>query len=124
MLRADLPKENIDGEALLWAAGRLAKLRHKNKSIVVISDGASVDDSTLNENGGAYLERHLLQVISELEKDSSIMLSAVGIGHDVSKYYRRGKKVSTPADLGMQLIDVIKAVFKPEEQAPSDQLVG
>lgn len=122
MLRPDLLKENVDGEALQWAVSRLAKLPHKRKALVVISDGAPVDDSTLSVNPANYLERHLLHVISMLGKDPSIALSAIGIGYDVSRYYRNGRTVHTPDDLGTGLLDVLTRVLIPgnevQELAP------
>jgi cobaltochelatase CobT len=108
MLRPDLLKENVDGEALLWAAGRLQALPHRHKLLIVISDGAPVDDSTLLQNGKDYLDRHLRQVISELETGSTLTIAAIGIAHDISGHYRLGKTINTPMDLGTALLDVIK----------------
>jgi cobaltochelatase CobT len=111
MLRPDLPKENIDGEALAWAAQRMQKMPYPHKFLIVISDGAPVDDSTLTENSADYLERHLLSVIEGIEEGGAINLAAIGIGHDVTRYYRNGHTVRTPEDLGSALIEKIKALL-------------
>ena len=87
MMREGLLKENIDGEALLWAHNRLIARPEERRILMVISDGAPVDDSTASANGGSYLERHLRQVIEWIEKRSSAELIAIGIGHDVTRYY-------------------------------------
>lgn len=90
MLRPDLPKENIDGEAVEWARDRLKRLTQSRKFLIIISDGAPVDDSTLMENGSDYLLRHLRSVVGEIEAEGEIRLSAIGIGHDVTSYYSDG----------------------------------
>lgn len=108
MLRPDLPKENVDGEAVEWAAARLRLLGLRQKFLIVISDGAPVDDSTLQENGTHYLSDHLRSVIATIEAGRDIRLSAVGIGHDVTPYYGMGPIVQTPNDLGETLIGMIK----------------
>src|SRR5690606_2687360 len=87
MLREGLLKENIDGEALLWAHHRLLSRPEQRKIIMVISDGAPVDDSTLSANPGNYLEEHLIRVIQWIETKSPVQLLAIGIGHDVTRYY-------------------------------------
>ena len=87
MMREGLLKENIDGEALLWAHNRLIARPEERRILMVISDGAPVDDSTASANGGSYLERHLRQVIEWIEKESPVELIAIGIGHDVTRYY-------------------------------------
>ena len=87
MMREGLLKENIDGEALLWAHNRLIARPEERRILMVISDGAPVDDSTASANGGSYLERHLRQVIEWIEKRSPVELIAIGIGHDVTRYY-------------------------------------
>ena len=87
MMREGLLKENIDGEALLWAHNRLIARPEERRILMVISDGAPVDDSTASANGGSYLERHLRQVIEWIEKKSPVELIAIGIGHDVTRYY-------------------------------------
>jgi hypothetical protein len=89
MMRKGLLKENIDGEALLWAHNRLIARPEERRILMVISDGAPVDDSTASANGGSYLERHLRQVIDWIEKRSTVELIAIGIGHDVTRYYSR-----------------------------------
>jgi len=99
MLRKDLLKENIDGEAIEWAASRLRQRRESHKYLIVLSDGAPVDDSTLYENGGDILERHLLSVIHEIAQAGDIQLAAIGIGHDVDRYYSRSITVAAPEEL-------------------------
>src|SRR3546814_701422 len=89
MLREGILKENIDGEALLWAHSRLIARTEQRRILMVISDGAPVDDSTLSVNPGNYLERHLREVIGFIENRSPVELLAIGIGHDVTRYYRR-----------------------------------
>ena len=89
MLREGLLKENIDGEALMWAHDRLVGRPEQRRILMVISDGAPVDDSTLSVNPGNYLERHLRDVIEYIEQCSPVELAAIGIGHDVTRYYRR-----------------------------------
>src|SRR3546814_11450392 len=92
MMREGLLKENIDGEALLWAHSRLLARPEERKILMVISDGAPVDDSTLSVNSGSYLERHLRQVIGWIETRSTVELTAIGIGHAVNRYYTRAVK--------------------------------
>jgi len=104
MLRSDLPKENVDGEALEWAANRLRSRKERRKILVVLSDGAPVDDSTLLANDLGFLERHLWQVVGELERSNDIYLTAIGIGFDVSRYYRNVAVVQSPDDLGEVLV--------------------
>lgn len=108
MLRLDLLKENIDGEAIEWAASRLSERAESNKHLIVISDGASVDDSTLQANRGDYLEAHLIAVIRAIERAGDIQLAAVGINHDVGRYYRHSATVNTPDDLGRALLGLIE----------------
>lgn len=100
MLRESLLKENIDGEALLWAYQRLLKQPVKRRILLVISDGAPVDDSTLNHNNKSYLEQHLRTVIKHLEQVAGIELLAIGIGHDVRDYYQHAVMLTDPAKLG------------------------
>ena len=88
MMREGLLKENIDGEALIWAHNRLMARPESRRILMVISDGAPVDDSTLSVNAGNYLDKHLRQVIDEIETKSPVELVAIGIGHDVTRYYR------------------------------------
>jgi Cobalamin biosynthesis protein CobT VWA domain len=111
MLREELLKENLDGEAIQWAASRLRKREESRKFIILVSDGAPVDDSTLVENAGAYLENHLRSVIQEIAQAGDIQLSAIGIGHAVDRYYERSITVSTPDDLGTALLELIEQLF-------------
>ncbi|HUN13215.1 MAG TPA: cobaltochelatase subunit CobT, partial [Rhabdaerophilum sp.] len=89
MMREGLLKENIDGEALDWAHNRLLARREQRRILMMISDGAPVDDTTLSVNSGNYLEKHLRQIIEQIETRSPVELIAIGIGHDVTRYYRR-----------------------------------
>jgi len=114
MMREGLLKENIDGEALLWAHNRLAARSEERRILMVISDGAPVDDSTLSVNSGNYLERHLRQVIEWIETRSPVELIAIGIGHDVTRYYRRAVTIMDAEQLGGVLIEQLAALF--EEQ--------
>ncbi len=111
MMREGLLKENIDGEALLWAHGRLLARPEERRILLVISDGAPVDDSTASANGGTYLERHLRQVIGWIEGRSSIELAAIGIGHDVTRYYSRAVTIMDAEQLGGALIEQLAALF-------------
>jgi cobaltochelatase CobT len=111
MMREGLLKENIDGEALLWAHGRLLARPEERRILLVISDGAPVDDSTASANGGTYLERHLRQVITWIEGRSSIELAAIGIGHDVTRYYSRAVTIMDAEQLGGALIEQLAALF-------------
>lgn len=104
MLRPDLPKENVDGEALEWAAARLRARPERRKILVVLSDGAPVDDATLAANGADYLDRHLRLVVDAIEQSGDIELVAIGIGFDVGRYYTNSKVVQTPKDLGAALV--------------------
>lgn len=108
MLRPDLLKENVDGEALIWASERLAARPEKRKIIVVISDGAPVDDSTLDANGPDILVAHLREVIADIESKGDIELFAVGIGFDVARYYAVSKTIKTAQDLGISLIKLLE----------------
>jgi cobaltochelatase CobT len=94
MLRPDLLRENVDGEALDWAYGLLKVRTERYKLLLVISDGAPVDDSTLMQNGGTYMERHLRSVIETIEADTSVTLAAFGVGFEVSRYYQRSASVA------------------------------
>jgi cobaltochelatase CobT len=111
MMREGLLKENIDGEALLWAHGRLLARPEERRILLVISDGAPVDDSTASANGGTYLERHLRQVIGWIEGRSNIELAAIGIGHDVTRYYSRAVTIMDAEQLGGALIEQLAALF-------------
>ncbi len=119
MMREGLLKENIDGEALAWAHKRLQGRPERRRILMMISDGAPVDDSTLSVNTGNYLEQHLRQVIEEIETRSSVELIAIGIGHDVTRYYRRAVTITDPAELAGAMTDKLVELF--EEDGPSEQ---
>ena len=112
MMREGLLKENIDGEALLWAHRRLLARPEERRILMVISDGAPVDDSTASANGGNYLERHLRTVIGWIETRSSVELSAIGIGHDVTRYYSRAVTIMDAEQLGGALIEQLATLFE------------
>ncbi|MGF1624848.1 MAG: cobaltochelatase subunit CobT [Alphaproteobacteria bacterium] len=116
MLREGLLKENIDGEALLWAHTRLLARPEQRRILMVISDGAPVDDSTLSVNAGNYLERHLRAVIEWIEKFSTVELVAIGIGHDVTRYYQRAVTLVDAEQLGGTMMDQLAGLFD-EDQA-------
>jgi len=111
MLREGLLKENIDGEAILWAHSRLMARPEQRRILMVISDGAPVDDSTLSANPGNYLEKHLREVIGWIEGRSGVELLAIGIGHDVTRYYRRAVTISDPEQLGGAMLDQLSLLF-------------
>jgi cobaltochelatase CobT len=111
MMREGLLKENIDGEALLWAHNRLIARHEERRILMVISDGAPVDDSTASANGGSYLERHLRQVIEWIEKRSSVELIAIGIGHDVTRYYGRAVTIMDADQLAGAMVDQLAQLF-------------
>jgi cobaltochelatase CobT len=112
MMREGLLKENIDGEALLWAHDRLLARREDRRILMVISDGAPVDDSTLSVNTGNYLERHLRQVIKHIEGRSPVELIAIGIGHDVTRYYAKAVTIMDAEQLGGTIIDQLAGLFE------------
>ncbi len=114
MLREGLLKENIDGEAILWAHSRLLGRPEQRRILMVISDGAPVDDSTLSANPGNYLEKHLREVIGWIESQSEVELLAIGIGHDVTRYYRRAVTISDPEQLGGAMLGQLSTLFEPE----------
>ena len=114
MMREGLLKENIDGEALLWAHDRLIARPEDRRILMVISDGAPVDDSTLSVNSGAYLERHLRQVIGWIEKRSPVELLAIGIGHDVTRYYSRAVTIMDVEQLAGTMMEQLAALFDAE----------
>jgi len=114
MMREGLLKENIDGEALLWAHNRLIGRREERKILMVISDGAPVDDSTLSVNNGSYLERHLRQVIGWIENRSPVELVAIGIGHDVTRYYQRAVTIMDVEQLGGTMVEQLAGLFDTE----------
>ena len=111
MMREGLLKENIDGEALLWAHARLVARPEDRRILMVISDGAPVDDSTLSVNSGSYLERHLRQVIGWIEAKSPVELVAIGIGHDVTRYYARAVTIMDAEQLGGTIIEQLAGLF-------------
>jgi cobaltochelatase CobT len=114
MMREGLLKENIDGEALIWAHQRTIGRSEARKILMVISDGAPVDDSTLSVNSGHYLERHLRQVIAEIETASPVELIAIGIGHDVTRYYRRAVTIVDVEQLGGAITEQLASLFEEE----------
>lgn len=123
MMREGLLKENIDGEALLWAHDRLIARPEQRKILMVISDGAPVDDSTLSVNVGNYLERHLRQVIAEIENKSPVELIAIGIGHDVTRYYQRAVTIVDAEQLGGAMTEQLAALFDPDGPHPEAMAV-
>ncbi|MEH3108285.1 MAG: cobaltochelatase subunit CobT [Sphingomonas fennica] len=114
MMREGLLKENIDGEALLWAHARLLARPEERRVLMVISDGAPVDDSTLSVNSGSYLEKHLRQVIGWIETKSPVRLVAIGIGHDVTRYYQRAVTIMDAEQLGGTMVEQLAALFDEE----------
>jgi cobaltochelatase CobT len=116
MMREGLLKENIDGEALAWAHRRLLARPEQRRILMMISDGAPVDDSTLSVNSGNYLEQHLRQVIEEIETRSPVELIAIGIGHDVTRYYRRAVTITDPSELAGAMTDKLVELFEERGQ--------
>jgi cobaltochelatase CobT len=114
MMREGLLKENIDGEALLWAHTRLLARTEDRRILMVISDGAPVDDSTLSVNNAGYLETHLRKVIDWIEKQSPVQLVAIGIGHDVTRYYKRAVTIMDVEQLGGTIIEQLAGLFEVE----------
>ena len=112
MMREGLLKENIDGEALLWAHNRLIARPEERRILMVISDGAPVDDSTLSVNSGTYLEKHLRQVIAWIENRSPVELIAIGIGHDVTRYYERAVTIMDAEQLGGTMVEQLASLFE------------
>ena len=117
MMREGLLKENIDGEALIWAHNRLLGRSEQRRIMMVISDGAPVDDSTLSVNSGNYLERHLRQIIADIENRSPIQLIAIGIGHDVTRYYKRAVTIVDAEELGGAMTEKLAELFDDKVQA-------
>jgi len=111
MLKEGLLKENIDGEALLWAFKRIVMRKEERKILMVISDGAPVDDSTLSVNAGDYLEKHLKQTVKWIEENSNIEILAVGIGHDVTRYYKKAIKITDVQELGDVMVNQLTKLF-------------
>jgi cobaltochelatase CobT len=118
MMREGLLKENIDGEALTWAHNRVIARPEQRKILMVISDGAPVDDSTLSVNAGNYLEQHLRRVIEEIETRSSVELTAIGIGHDVTRYYRKAVTIVDAEQLGGAMTEQLIDLFAEKTPDP------
>jgi cobaltochelatase CobT len=117
MLREGILKENIDGEALRWAHNRLLERTEQRRILMVISDGAPVDDSTLSVNPGNYLEKHLREVIAEVERLGEVELTAIGIGHDVTRYYRRAVTIVDAEQLGGVMLEKLAELFDEERSS-------
>ncbi len=111
MLKEGLLKENIDGEAILWAFNRLKKRKEERKILMVISDGAPVDDSTLSVNSGDFLEKHLKKIVKFIEDKTETEILAIGIGHDVSRYYNKAIKITDVNELGDVMISQLSSLF-------------
>ena len=124
MMREGLLKENIDGEALMWAHQRLIGRPEQRRILMVISDGAPVDDSTLSVNSGHYLERHLREVIAEVETKSPVQLIAIGIGHDVTRYYRRAVTIVDVEQLAGAITDQLAELFNEEPERVTRRAAG
>ncbi len=116
MLKEGLLKENIDGEAISWAYNRIKKRKEERKILMVISDGAPVDDSTLSVNSGDYLEKHLKKMVKFIENKSEIEILAIGIGHDVSRYYNKAIKITDVNELGDVMISQLSALFDAKKK--------
>ena len=116
MLKEGLLKENIDGEAINWAFSRLKKRREERKILMVISDGAPVDDSTLSVNSGDFLEKHLKKMVKFIEEKTEIEVLAIGIGHDVSRYYNRAIKITDVNELGDVMISQLGSLFETKKK--------
>jgi cobaltochelatase CobT len=124
MLREGILKENIDGEALMWAHNRLVGRPEQRRILMVISDGAPVDDSTLSVNPGNYLEKHLREVIDFIERKSPVELTAIGIGHDVTRYYRRAVTIVDAEQLGGTMLERLADLFDEESLIPANKRQG
>tara|TARA_B100000902_G_scaffold328672_1_gene324845 strand:+ start:1101 stop:2909 length:1809 start_codon:yes stop_codon:yes gene_type:complete len=116
MLKEGLLKENIDGEAISWAYNRIKKRKEERKILMVISDGAPVDDSTLSVNSGDFLEKHLKKIVKFIEEKSSVEILAIGIGHDVSRYYNKAIKITDVNDLGDVMISQLSSLFENKKK--------
>ena len=116
MLKEGLLKENIDGEAITWAFNRLNKRKEERKILMVISDGAPVDDSTLSVNSGDFLEKHLKKIVKYIENSGEIEILAIGIGHDVSRYYKKAIKITDVQDLGDVMISELSGLFENKKK--------
>ena len=116
MLKEGLLKENIDGEAITWACNRLNKRKEERKILMVISDGAPVDDSTLSVNSGDFLEKHLKKTVKFIESGKEIEILAIGIGHDVSRYYKKAIKITDVQELGDVMISQLSGLFENKKK--------
>ena len=116
MLKEGLLKENIDGEAINWAFSRLKKRKEERKILMVISDGAPVDDSTLSVNSGDFLEKHLKKIVKYIENKSDMEILAIGIGHDVSRYYKKAIKITDVQELGDVMIGQLSGLFENKKK--------
>jgi len=111
MLQKDLLKQNIDGEALLWAYERLRHRPERRKILMVISDGAPIDTSTMAANDGSFLVDHLHQVIAQIQNKGDVELTAIGIGHDVTGYYANAMTILDARDLGWSMLAKLSSLF-------------
>ena len=116
MLKEGLLKENIDGEAISWAYNRLKKRKEERKILMVISDGAPVDDSTLSVNSGDFLEKHLKKIVKFIESKTDIEVLAIGIGHDVSRYYDKAIKITDVNELGDVMVSQLSSLFETKKK--------
>ena len=116
MLKEGLLKENIDGEAINWAFSRLKRRKEERKILMVISDGAPVDDSTLSVNSGDFLEKHLKKMVKFIEEKTEIEILAIGIGHDVSRYYDRAIKITDVNELGDVMVSQLSSLFETKKK--------
>jgi cobaltochelatase CobT len=112
MLRPDLPKENIDGEAIEWAVSRQMEITARRRILIVLSDGVPADDSTLLANDKGFLVRHLKEVIARIEQERIVELIGIGIGFDTSAFYKNFAAISDPNDLGSVLIETIEHAIR------------
>ena len=119
MLREDLLKDNIDGEALLWAHERLLACNEQRRILMVISDGVPLDEATLSTNPGSYLDQHLRNVVKWIERRSPVELLAIGIGHNVSECYQRALSIATAEELGTAMIEQLARLFAPRRSTRS-----
>jgi len=116
MLKEGLLKENIDGEAISWAYNRIKRRKEERKILMVISDGAPVDDSTLSVNAGDFLEKHLKSIVKSIENKSDVEILAIGIGHDVSRYYNKAIKITDVHELGDVMISQLSGLFENKKK--------
>ena len=116
MLKEGLLKENIDGEAISWAYNRIKKRKEERKILMVISDGAPVDDSTLSVNSGDFLEKHLKKMVKFIETKSDVEILAIGIGHDVSRYYDKAIKITDVHELGDVMVSQLSGLFENKKK--------